>query len=281
MLYGLNGGAEWPGAAVDPRSATLFVPSNEFAWIIRSELRDSKASAQEAKGQPADAAYQSKCANCHGETRGGRYQTERQGDLYYPALTGLTFTRSREQLVSAERFRRRHASTTLEDGIPQAELEAQYDYLRALDRISDKRRSFDFRSYWQLLLDDKGRPGSKPPWGKISAIDLNTGRLKWTVPFGGKTLEDGAVVQGMKNYGGLITTAGGIVVATGTFDGKLYIADAATGRTLWSYQLPAPGSSPPATYMAGGKQYLLVNATGHWSHDSKERSDQLLAFTLP
>ena len=281
VSFGLNGGAEWPGAAVDPNAGTLFVPSNEFPWLIRSELQDEKATPQEGERQPANALYQKQCSSCHGAARNGRYQIESEGDLYYPALTGITYTRERQDLVSTERFRRRHEMTSFAGKNPPADLEALYDYFRALDQISDKRRSFKFHSYWQLLLDDKGRPGSKPPWGRVSAIDLNTGRIKWAVPFGSRSFEDGAFVHGLKSYGGVIATAGGIVVATGSFDSKVYILDARSGQALWSYRLPASGSAPPATYMVDGKQYLLVNATGHWATDSGERSDQLLAFRLP
>jgi len=117
----------------------------------------------------------------------------------------------------------------------------------------------------------------------LNAIDLNTGKIAWQVPFGqyDKLMRNGQPVQGQRNHGGVIATAGGLVFATGTLDNRLRAFDAASGRELWSYQLPAAGSTPPTTYMQDGAQYIVVVAGGGQHVEFSGRSDQTIAFRLP
>jgi quinoprotein glucose dehydrogenase len=283
VAYGLQGGAEWPGAAVDPRSGVLYVPSNELPWMVRAHYLDQKATAEAAAKVPGDALYQSRCAGCHRPTGEGRYETEREGDLHYPVLNGITALRSQAQLTSPAEFALQHQAVKLPAETTAAELATLYTYFSALDRRADQARSFIMTGFWQVLLDDQGRPGSKPPWGQLTAIDLNTGKHLWQVPFGqyDKLQREGKPVQGQRNHGGLIATAGGLLFATGTLDNKLRAIDAATGRELWSYTLPAAGSTPPTTYMLDGVQYLVVVAGGGQHVEFSGRSDKIIAFRLP
>jgi quinoprotein glucose dehydrogenase len=162
-------------------------------------------------------------------------------------------------------------------------LETLYGYFDALDRISDKDKTFAFQAMWQLLLDDKGYPGTKPPWGLLTAIDLNTGKKVWQVPLGqhDELLRNGAPVRGQRNHGGIVVTAGGLVFATGTLDNKIRAFDSANGAELWSFKLPAAGSAPPMTYRVDGAQYVVVMATGGLFHGYSGRSDKMVAFKLP
>lgn len=283
VLYGLHGGAEWPGAAVDQRRAILYVPSNQVPWIIRAGYVDANATAQSAAAVAGDSLYQAKCAGCHKPNRAGAYDTEFSGDGYVPALTGITLLRERDILTSRPAFQDAHRDTSFEGAIAAEELGQLFEYLSTLDKISDRQRSFSVRAYWQLLLDDRGYPGSKPPWGLLSAIDLNSGRKLWQIPFGeyDQVKRGGAAVKGQPNFGGVIATAGGLLFATGTVDNKIRAFDAADGRELWSYRLPATGSAPPLTYEIDGTQYVVVVATGGLYHGFSGRSDQVIAFRLP
>lgn len=67
------------------------------------------------------------------------------------------------------------------------------------------------------LLDENGYPGSKPPWGTLNAIDLNTGKLVWKVPLGEyeELTRQGIPKTGAENFGGAMVTAGGLVFALG------------------------------------------------------------------
>ena len=98
----------------------------------------------------------------------------------------------------------------------------------------------------------------------LTAYDLNKGTIKWQIPAGGD--EPAAIAQGGRNTGfirirtGIISTSAGLVFHAGG-DGKLRAYDADNGRVLWTGALPAGSQGIPAMYEAGGRQYLLVNAT--------------------
>ena len=117
------------------------------------------------------------------------------------------------------------------------------------------------------MKDEEGYPGSKPPWGTITSIDLNNGKIKWQIPFGEykELTEKGVPITGTENYSGLTGTESGLLLATGTLDKKFRIFDADDGKELRSFDLPFIGSSPPITYQIDNEQYILINATGSFS----------------
>ena len=63
------------------------------------------------------------------------------------------------------------------------------------------------------FLDPDGYPATAPPWGTLSAINLNTGEYAWQVPLGEypELVARGLTNTGSENYGGPIVTAGGLV----------------------------------------------------------------------
>ena len=126
---------------------------------------------------------------------------------------------------------------------------------------------YKYNSKFKRLKDKKGYPGSKPPWGTITAINLNTGKIKWQIPFGEykELTKKGIPITGTENYSGLTGTEAGLLLATGTLDKQFRILDANNGKELWSYELPFIGSSPPVTYQIDNEQYILINATGSFS----------------
>jgi len=282
VLFGPGGGAEWPGVAADPRSGIMYVPSMQYPWILRAPYLDLKSTAETVASVPGNALYQAECASCHKPAGEGWYEKEFVGDAFYPVLNGITFLRERKTLISKAEFDINHQSVKLKRDITPAELETLHAYFLALDRRSDRERTFAISPYWQLLLDDKGNPASKPPWGHLTAIDLNTGKHVWRVPFGeyDDLTRDGVPVKGQKNSGGVIATAGGLLFATGTVDKKIRAFDASNGEELWSYRLPAAGSAPPTTYLHEGRQYVVVVATGGIA-PGFTRSDKIIAFRLP
>ncbi|NKB18396.1 MAG: PQQ-binding-like beta-propeller repeat protein [Pseudanabaena sp. CRU_2_10] len=89
---------------------------------------------------------------------------------------------------------------------------------------------------------------TKPPWGTLAAIDLNTGRLKWEVPLG-SMMDPGkypdAIQWGSLNLGGTITTAGGLIFIASSMDGFFRAFNIETGELLWQSQLPAGGKLLP------------------------------------
>jgi quinoprotein glucose dehydrogenase len=124
-----------------------------------------------------------------------------------------------------------------------------------------------YSSKFKRVLTESGYPAIKPPWGTLTALNLNNGKIIWQSPFGEykELTKKGMDLTGTENFGGATATAGDIVIATGTLDKKIYIFNAINGDILYDLELPYIGSAPPTTYMSKGEQYILVHATGGWS----------------
>ena len=76
-------------------------------------------------------------------------------------------------------------------------------------------------------------------------------------------------------------TAGGLIFVGGTTDRHFRAFEAATGKELWSTDLPASAHALPITYEAAGKQFVVIAAGGSAKIDEERQSDALMAFALP
>jgi quinoprotein glucose dehydrogenase len=98
----------------------------------------------------------------------------------------------------------------------------------------------------------------------LTAIDLNTGTIKWQVPDG--TVPSIAEATGATGSffprGGVLVTAGGLVFVATSTDRKLRGYDEDTGKVVWETTLPAASEGVPASYEAGGRQYIALTVAG-------------------
>jgi quinoprotein glucose dehydrogenase len=98
------------------------------------------------------------------------------------------------------------------------------------------------------LLDQDGYPGSKPPWGTISAIDLNTGATLWAGAARrvSELRRRAPPAHGYRELRGPGVTAGGVIFIAGTRDGRFRALHQATGAVLWETTLPFAGYATPS-----------------------------------
>jgi quinoprotein glucose dehydrogenase len=126
-------------------------------------------------------------------------------------------------------------------------------------------------------------PCNQPPWGRLFAINVNTGDVAWQVPLG---ITDSLPVEkqrtGRPNIGGSVATAGGLVFIGATDDSRFRAFDSKTGKELWVTKIDAGAHSAPVTYRGkNGKQYVVVTATGGGFLSDKSSADTVIAFALP
>jgi quinoprotein glucose dehydrogenase len=142
--------------------------------------------------------------------------------------------------------------------------------------------------YWmrrRFLLGPSGLPCTPPPFGSLVAVDLRTGGILWNVPLGEMSRDLPAALRaqypgglGSVHLGGPVVTAGGIVFIGATLDRALRAFDIETGRELWRADLPAGARATPMTYVAGGRQFVVIAAGGGGLFGE---GDAVLAFALP
>lgn len=136
----------------------------------------------------------------------------------------------------------------------------------------------------------QGLPLFKPPWGRITAIDLKTGDHKWMVPLGAGPKDHPAIRHlnlpdlGVNRRGFIVVTKTILIVAQeGSWfneEPPLYPAllrafDKSTGRLIGEVPLPAHATGQPITYMAGGKQYIAIPTGGGYA------PAELICLALP
>jgi quinoprotein glucose dehydrogenase len=130
----------------------------------------------------------------------------------------------------------------------------------------------------------QGLPITKPPYGRITAIDMNAGEHVFQIPNGPtpKEIAEHPALQGLDIPAtGRATRAVTLVTKTLLFTAEgwggspvLYARDKATGEVLAEIALPGAAGGLPMTYLVDGKQYIVLSVAG-------DRGAELVALTLP
>jgi quinoprotein glucose dehydrogenase len=278
ILYpGADGGGEWGGAAMDPRTGVMYVNSNEMAWIVRM----AKVGEKDGKPlSPGGTLTQIHCVRCHGGSLQG-----------LGAIPELKTIKSR---LSAAEIR-----TMITNGkgampgmpnLTKNEVRKISAFLLGVESVDgekqDHRAERQFSSRYAMVgfgrfKDDRGFPVMKPPWGTLNAIDLNSGDYLWQIPLGNEEFlnDPDYPISGTENYGGPVITAGGVLFIAATKDEKLRAFNMKTGEKLWETSLPAGGYATPATYEINGKQYLVIACGG--GKMGTPPGATYMAFSLP
>lgn len=137
--------------------------------------------------------------------------------------------------------------------------------------------------YGRFWDRERGWPCQKPPWGRLFAINVNTGGIAWESTLGmTQELPAGKQQTGRPNIGGSLATAGGLVFIGATTDSRFRAFDSKTGQELWVTKLDASAHAAPMTFQGkNGKQYVVVVATGGGLLADQPSADTVVAFALP
>lgn len=270
IFPGYDGGAEWGGSAFDPETSRLYVNANEMAWTGRLSESIGAAGARRL--------YLRECASCHGDERAG-------APPQIPTLLGIGERQPTSQITRAIR-----EGLGRMPGFPALtpdELPALVEYVKTGKDVdvavaqSPLASRYRFTGY-KKFLDADGYPAIAPPWGTLTAIDLDTGAHSWQIPLGEypELAKQGLTRTGSENYGGPVVTKGGLVFIGATcFDRKFRAFDKRTGELLWETTLPFSAIGTPAVYEAGGRQLVVVPSGG--GKDKSPSGGVYVAFALP
>lgn len=275
LFPGMDGGAEWGGSSFDPLTQTLYVNANEVPWLIKMKLNPN----YDNIGQKV---YVNYCGNCHGIDGKGNPPA-------FPSLGNLHQKydwKSLDNIIKTGK-----GAMPAFSHISDSDRKLLTDYLLGNERIAEQDKKeleggveqlfpqYYMEGYTRLLTED-GYPGINPPWGTLTAIDMNTGKIKWQSVLGEfeELTKKGIEPTGTENYGGPVTTAGGLVFIAATKDEMIRAFDKDSGKVLWEASLPAAGHATPAVYEVNGKQYVVIACGGGKGTKS---GDAYVAFALP
>ena len=200
----------------------------------------------------------------HGANRGPFTPASEEGTLVFPTTgggaswTGGTFDAAHGYYIINTTDSGGFRTIRAQDSDPKGPPESP----RLFDRESGGRNSANVH----------GWPCWQPPWGRLTAIDVNTGDIAWQVPFGSVAgVQANLKTGGQSSGGGPISTAGGLIFIGAATDKFFRAFDAKTGEELWRTKLDEIALSIPISWLgADGKQYVAIAA-----------GSKLLTFRLP
>lgn len=271
---GTDGGAQWGGAATDPEGI-LYIPAKEnpcYSSLVERKFISIDESITNEQ------LYTQNCSSCHGADRRGSH------DGAYPSLVNISRRISKEQIKKV--ILNGRGMMPAFSHLSEAENKALLDYLSNETSIApvantQKSEAPYLHTGYNRWYDADGYPVSTPPWGTLTAIDLNTGLRRWQVPLGEypELTARGIPPTGTDNYGGPLVTGSGLIFIAATRDEQFRAFDKRTGTVVWKVHLPAAGYSSPSTYSVNGKQYLVIACGG--GRLGTKSGDQYVAFALP
>ncbi len=281
IFPGFDGGAEWGGPSFDPTTGILYINASEMPWVLTMVDVKEKTKMVETNLMAGKRLYQTTCMSCHGK--------DLKGAGNYPSIIGAKMKYKEDQFDTLLTAGRR-----MMPAMPQlttAEKSALASYILALkanqsnlfkstETSNDDWYHLPYVSTgYHKFLTKEGYPAVSPPWGTLSAINLNTGQLVWKETLGDyPELKAKGIHTGTENYGGSVVTAGGLLFIAATRDSKFRAYNKRNGQLLLELDLPAPGFATPAVYEKDGKQFIVI-ACGGGKLNTKT-GDAYIAFSI-
>lgn len=292
---GIHGGNEWGGPAFDPETNIAYVNVNDFPFILTLDLiPPDQYSDATTQGKTL---YSAECAFCHG--------SDREGGIG-PALDNLELgTEAIKKVITQGRNAMPAFQSFGESELDQiiAFLQSEPGEVKSISDIDLNNENLTWSGgkgelKWSTstpqyipeldyFTDHMGYHAIKPPWGKLVAVDVAKGEIKWSIPLGEYPglVEMGIRHTGAENFGGMAVTKGGLIFIAATEDNRFRAFDKTNGELLWEFEMEAPGFSTPSVYEIDGRQYVVIVAGGGGgrfrSPVSKDIGRRVHAFALP
>jgi quinoprotein glucose dehydrogenase len=270
---GTDGGAQWGGAAAD-EDGILYIPAKEIPCYTTLQ----PAISADADYSPGEKVYIEHCSSCHGADKKGSH------DGTYPALIDIEKRMNAQQAFNIiQKGKGRMASfahLTVEQLVVVRDYLLKKNQKEVMVKAKASRNTVPYRHTGYNRWYSNGYPVNEPPWGTLTAVDINTGDRKWQVPLGEypELTKKGIPATGTDNYGGPLVTASGLIVIAATRDEKIRVFSKENGQLLWEVQLPAAGYASPSTYSIKGKQFIVIACGG--GKLNTRSGDRYVAFSL-
>ena len=282
-LPGFDGGAEWGGPSYDPQTNLLYVNANEMGWLVTMRDVAPEPPRKENYGQAGVRLYQKYCISCHGADRKGtgNFPTLINIQERYHDADIMSLLAAGRRMMPSFNYITKEEKEAIVSYIVESKKEQQKNFLRSAQPQDAYRNVPYAMTGYNKFLSPEGYPAIAPPWGTITAINLNTGEHVWKTTLGEypELKEKGIPPTGTENYGGPVVTAGGLLFIAASRDGMVRAYNKVNGKLLWEYELPSPGFATPSVYEVNGKQFLVIACGGG---KLKTRSgDAYVAFALP
>ncbi len=285
IFPGFDGGAEWGGPSFDPTTGILYINASEMPWVLTMVYTKKDALPITMTVTNLDAGkklYASDCMGCHGPGRQGSGNNPSIADAgkkyNEEQLTGLLTTGRRmmpafKQLTPSEK-------QALASFILDLKNKQQEKFIPAAKPENPWFSMPYTATGYNKFLTKEGYPAVAPPWGSLTAINLNTGAVIWKDTLGDyPEFKARGIHTGTENYGGSVVTAGGLLFIAATRDAMFRAFNKRTGVLLWETRLSAAGFATPSVYEVNGRQYIVIACGG--GKLRQPSGDAYMAFALP
>ena len=287
VMYGIHGGNNWFGSSFDQKNNVIYIPSSNIPYKIEIYLESIKQI--EEKSFPENLRdifqyYNENCSTCHKKNRNGNYESvinniNEKITNKVPSIVGLTkYDALKHKLYDYDNFIKQH--NFLEKNINKKQHDELIKLFKFWDNFLFENDEVNFAGYWAKYIAEDNMYITKPPWGEIIALNIESGKIIWKKPFGYKEVDSMEKKLGTYHNGGLSSTSSGIIFANGTVDSYAIALDSKTGDEIWKYKMDAPGTAPPILFIYNGKFYVSFVSTGLTSYNSTERDFSIYTFGI-
>ena len=283
ILFGIHGGNSWYGASFNQKNNVIYIPSQNVPYKIKMNYQSEEGQNDinfPENLKKAHKLYINNCSSCHGATRNGNIKMNVQKIVnYVPSLVGMTTHKNlKSKINDYDNFTKKH--TSLETNINKNDYNELIKLFKFWDNSILKSNKMKMDGFWAKNIGKDNMLITKPPWGEIIALNIESGKILWKSPFGYKKINGQEKKIGTLSNGGLSSTSSGVIFANGTADSYAIALDASNGQELWKYKMDAPGTTPPILFTHNNKFYVSFVSTGVQFYNSNKKDFSIYTFGL-